>query len=89
MSHNFKPGDLALTLVDDDDIPAYSVVTIDSRILKGDPCFTWDNQASTADANGWFVIHPNAPECSLYEDGELMPLRGDFSHEQHKAKEAV
>lgn len=89
MSHQFKPGDLALTLVDDEDIPAYSVVTIDSRILKGEPCFTWDDQPTTADENGWFVTHPNTPEKNLYADRELMPLRGDFSPEQQKSREMV
>ncbi|VVO05683.1 hypothetical protein PS834_03036 [Pseudomonas fluorescens] len=89
MSHNFKAGDLALTLVDDDDIPAYSVVTIDSRILKGEACFTWDDEPTTADENGWFVIHPGNPCYSLYADVELMPLRGDFAPEQQKSREVV
>lgn len=89
MTNNFKPGDLALTLVDDVSIPAYSVVTIDSRLLKGECVMDSDAYAFHAPSDGWFVKHPDFEDEVAYGDRELMPLRGDFTHEQQKAKEAV
>lgn len=89
MSNQFKPGDLALTLVDDDFIPAFSVVTLDSRASKGDPCFTWDNKPDVAEDDGWFVHYPSSTEAWFYVDKELMPLRGDFAKEQQKSRELV
>ncbi|WEX18945.1 hypothetical protein P2T68_17010 [Pseudomonas sp. G11] len=83
----FKPGDLALTIVDDPEIPAYSVVTLDSEIKKGESCLTWDDKPSVAPEDGWFVIHPYATAARLYANRELMPLRGDFAPEQQKSRE--
>ena len=89
MSHNFKPGDLALTLIDDAAVPAYSVVTIDSRVLKGQECMDFDCNPDVADADGWFVAYPSADDEFLYYDNELMPLRGDFAPEQQKSREVL
>ncbi|WP_321354588.1 hypothetical protein [Pseudomonas extremaustralis] len=89
MSHNFKPGDLALTIVDDVSIPAYSVVIIESRLLKGECVMDSDAFAFYAPSDGWFVKHADIEEEVAYGDGELMPLKGDFQPEQQKAKEAA
>ncbi|MBA1200480.1 hypothetical protein G7009_01510 [Pseudomonas capeferrum] len=88
MSHQFRPGDLALTLVDDVEIPAYSVVTIESRLLKGQELMDSDAFAFLAPSDGWFVTHPAIEDELAYGEKELMPLRGDFEPEQQKAKEA-
>jgi hypothetical protein len=85
----FKPGDLALTIVDDPEIPAYSVVTLDSAIKKGEDCLTWDEKPSVAKEDGWFVIHTNAADERLYAERELMPLKGNFQPEQQKSREVV
>lgn len=88
MSHQFNPGDLALTLVDDEEVPAYSVVTIDSRCLKGQEVMDIECRPFPAPLDGWFVSHPSAEYELAYGDKELMPLLGDFAPEQQKAKEA-
>jgi hypothetical protein len=89
VSHQFKEGDLALTIVDDEFIPAYSVVTLNSRATKGEPCFTWDDKPDFAEDDGWFVLHPSSKEAWFYADKELIPLKGDFDPVQQKDREVV
>lgn len=89
MSHNFRPGDLALTLVFDVLIPHGSQVELVERVEKGQ-LITGKKSQFVAPTSGWLVTHPSiTPRKVGYGDGELMPLRGDFTHEQQKAKEAV
>lgn len=92
MSHNFQPGDLALTLRErmgwapmtqvelDAFHPADSILTESEtgQQVRIREC-AW--QCRLTDGSG--------DDNRLYRPSELMPLRGDFTHEQQKAKEAV
>ncbi|GFM48984.1 hypothetical protein K5D38_05005 [Pseudomonas cichorii] len=86
MSNQFKPGDPALTLVHDADVPQGSQVEIVDRIAKGQ-VLRAKGEVFIAPSAGWFVTHPCiAPRKTAYGDAELMPLSGDFAPEQQKAK---
>jgi hypothetical protein len=85
MSHQFKPGDLALTLVDDPDMPIGSCVELVKVIAKGERLEFAD---FTAPSEGWYVTNSRCYRNVAYGSHELMPLRGDFEPEQQKAKEA-
>lgn len=87
MSHQFKPGDLALTLVPDALIPQGSQVEIVEAISKGQ-VITTKGYPFVAPSAGYFVTsHHIAPKKTAYGFMELMPLRGDFEPELQKAKE--
>lgn len=89
MSHKFEPGDLALTIVSDAEVPQGSQVEIVGRIEKGQVITTKGNRF-VAPTPGWFVTHQCiSPRKTAYGDGELIPLRGDFVPEQHKAREVL
>jgi len=87
MSRQFKPGDLALTLIDLPPIMmAGSVVELETRLEKGDVVHT-STGPLVASGFGWICLHPLAPGKCAYADSALMPLRGDFSLEQQKVRE--
>lgn len=85
MSHNFKPGDPALTLVNDRDLPAMSEVVLLSRFEKGE----YIGFAFHAPTAGWFVRHAAAIDPLPFGEAELMPLRGDFAPERQKSREVI
>ncbi|KAA8702443.1 hypothetical protein [Pseudomonas proteolytica] len=98
MSHNFKPGDLAL-------IVGYSrspenvgkSCELVAFLLPGDridfPVIGFDGVRHTGDKPGWFVAGDALVSTSgstgytMVLEKNLMPLRGDFTPEQQKAKE--
>lgn len=83
----FKPGDLALTLVHDAEIPQGSQVELIEFITKGQ-VITTKGFPFVAPTAGWLVTsHHIAPKKTAFGIAELMPLRGDFQPEQEKAKE--
>ena len=101
MSHNFKPGDLALIvgahtlpenigktcelieMVLPEQVSAWRDPQDNLRIQNGDVDVAWivtgEGLNSWCGGSGWVLADPL----------HLMPLRGDFTHEQQKAKEAV
>lgn len=86
MSHQFKPGDSALTLIDLPPIMAGSVVELVERITKGDIVRT-PSGPLVAMGDGWICAHELAPRNAAYSDKALMPLRGDFAPVQQQEKE--
>lgn len=82
----FKPGDLALTLIDLPPVMAGSVVELETKITKGDLVHT-PSGPLIANGNGWICIHDLVPGKCAYGENALMPLRGDFQPEQQKTKE--
>ncbi|MEW2925004.1 MULTISPECIES: hypothetical protein [Pseudomonas] len=75
MSRSMQPGDLALTLVFDTEIPQGSQVELVERIQKGQLLIGKDRQMKAPTA-GWYVTHLGTPAKVAYGDSELMPLRG-------------
>lgn len=82
MSHQFKPGDLALTLIDCEHIGSGSVVELIRFVEDG-----FDFVGFEADGDGWVVTCRFASKV-FYATEYLMPLRGDLVPDQQKAKEA-
>lgn len=89
MSHNFKPGDLALTLISLPAAAAGSVVQLDERVMANQILKIEGVGTFLSKATGWLCSREGQPHILAYADGSLMPLRGDFNPEQQKAKEAV
>ena len=86
MSHNFKPRDLALTLVGNDLYPAMTQVELIEMLQPGD---VWPYKGLKLPlAKAAWVCRSRYWEM-IYQPKDLMPLRGNFTHEQQKAKEAV
>lgn len=81
-----KEGELALTLIDLEPVMAGSIVELLMRVEKGDAVDT-PQGVMFARANGWICAHHLAPGNCGYEDGSLMPLRGDFQPEREKQQE--
>lgn len=89
MSHNLKPGDLALTLVDRFDWPAMTVVELQRFAEKGE-ILIGDGETIRLKSSGWIVSLPGSPDiCRGFKPEHLMPLRGDFAPEQQKSREVV
>jgi hypothetical protein len=84
MSHQFKPGDLALTKVYDAALPAGSQVELVRYIAKGELVY----KGFRAPTPGWICAKPGITAILAYGEHELIPLRGDFAPEQQKAREA-
>ncbi|MFG0272300.1 hypothetical protein [Pseudomonas sp. zjy_14] len=76
MSQNMQPGDLALTLVFDTEIPQGSQVELAERIQKGQLLGGKTRQMKAPTA-GWYVTHLGTAARVAYGDAELMPLRGN------------
>lgn len=89
MSHQFKPGDLALTLCARQAYPAMCVLELVAFVTGGRSYAGAGGQIWTAPCDGWVVDRPEYPEHDFYEPHQLMPLRGDFVPEKQKAREAV
>lgn len=77
MSQNMQPGDLALTLVPDSEIPQGSQVLLAEKIERGQMLYGKDRQMAAPTA-GWYVTQPGSSVKVAYGDAELMPLRGEF-----------
>ncbi|MGP5449024.1 hypothetical protein ACTXOX_14800 [Pseudomonas helleri] len=86
MSHNFKPGDLALTLISLSILPAGSVVEVYKAINPGDN-LNCARHPIPAVRKGWWCARGEIGDRLPFAETSLMPLRGDFSHERQKAKE--
>lgn len=88
MSHQFKPGDLALTLCARQAYPAMCVVELVAFASPPKRYKLIDGSIWTPPAPGWVVDRAESDLHDFYEPHQLMPLRGDFAPEQQKAKEA-
>lgn len=86
MSHNFKPGDLALTLISLSILPAGSVVELYKAINPGDN-LNCARHPIPAVRKGWWCARGEIGDRLPFAETSLMPLRGDFSHERQKTKE--
>ncbi|MDP9528517.1 hypothetical protein [Pseudomonas protegens] len=88
MSHQFKPGDSALVIGGNAFLG--SQVEISRRLNPGSE---FDHQGSQykytpkTGRSGWMVIC--GEQWGVKHESQLMPLRGDFTPEQQKAKEVV
>lgn len=89
MSHQFKPGDQALTLKAGYRFSVMINVTLDALLRQGQTCRQPDGQPWTAPHDGWVVYREGEEGCGFFKPEHLMPLRGDFTQEQQKAKEAA
>lgn len=101
MSHNFKPGDLALIIRSRNEENIGRVVTVFGFANKGDLVlnehgYTETSHNGSVIVQGSIVTSPIRSTALKFEVTKhvfsaknLMPLRGDFTHEQQKAKEAV
>lgn len=104
MSHNFKSGDLALIVSSSKGTSPNIGMSVelvmklrtndyfnlpDGRraVNKGPEC--WMVEASGLFATTIQAGRIDLGGISLVQECHLMPLRGDFTHEQQKAKEAV
>ncbi|MGX5220260.1 hypothetical protein ACVTMO_16710 [Pseudomonas segetis] len=89
MSHNFKPGDLALTLVDRCGVPAMTQVDLVELIEPGILLAQINGRTGKFSYPVWRCSTSLIPEGDLvFRIKELMPLRGDFAPERQKSKEA-
>lgn len=86
MTNNFKPGDLALTLISLRILPAGSVVELYKAINPGDN-LNCVRRPIPAMCKGWWCAHGEIGDRLPFAETSLMPLRGDFTPEQQKAKE--
>ena len=90
MSRNFKPGDLALTLVDRCGVPAMTQVELVELVAPGTLLTMVNGGKARFSYPSWRCSTALIPDADLmFRPKELMPLRGDFAPEQQKAKEAV
>ena len=89
MSHNFKPGDLALTLTSKYRFPPMSQVELIVFMHEGQKADQPSGKIWTAPYDGWIAGRNEGEGYGFYKPSQLMPLRGDFTPEQQKAKEAV
>ncbi|KAA8563225.1 hypothetical protein FX985_03293 [Pseudomonas extremaustralis] len=89
MSHNFKPGELALTLASKYQIPVMTTVSLVVFMASGEGAIEPDGSLWFAPHDGWVVGRDDWDGYGFFRPTELMPLHGDFTHEQQKAKEAA
>ncbi|KPB51359.1 Uncharacterized protein ALO57_00141 [Pseudomonas coronafaciens pv. oryzae] len=91
MSHQFKPGDLALLLIDVGPLACGSAVELIKRIGAGTEVELVGGGKAECLEGSWVFSHSMIPGPGLAFAPErlLMPLQGDPSPEQQKAKEAV
>ncbi|ROM29292.1 hypothetical protein BK645_10000 [Pseudomonas protegens] len=87
MSHQFKPGDLALTLAPiGDEAPAGCEVELIQFFPEGTDA-NFQGIEFVAECDLWVVrLHER---FAAFGVKHLMPLRDDFAPEQQKTKEAV
>lgn len=88
MNHNFKPGDLALSLVERCGVPAMTQFELVDLVPAGTGmrCAAGDLHRFPMDV--WRCGTPLVADgCLIFEAKELMPLRGDFTPERQKSQE--
>ncbi|SDS20329.1 hypothetical protein SAMN05216421_1090 [Halopseudomonas xinjiangensis] len=86
MSHQFKAGDLALTLVENKDWPAGCVVSLYLFVPEGSTVRA-PNGVFHMDRACWVCTREGHDYAQEYSPNQLMPLRGDFQPEREKAQE--
>ena len=84
--HNFKPGDLALTLIDQFDWPAGSVVSLYVFCPAGS-AHKAPNCSFVSQKDEWVCISEAYDHGQCYRPNELMPLTGDFAPERQNSQE--
>ncbi|MBS7559948.1 hypothetical protein KHO49_16520 [Pseudomonas sp. RC4D1] len=102
MSHQFKPGDLALIVSSSKGTSPNIGMAVELVIkLRTNDCFNlpdgsravnkgpecWMVEAPGLSAMTLQAVHIDLGGISLVQERYLMPLRGDFTPEQQKAKE--
>lgn len=85
MSHQFKPGDLALTLKDATDMPAMSQVELVCMLNPEKDYRAINGQKVRFEGEFWKVRY--GERKFAFHRNLLMPLRGDFAPEQTKSRE--
>ncbi|QEY70490.1 hypothetical protein [Pseudomonas denitrificans (nom. rej.)] len=85
----FKVGDLALLLMDVEQIKAGSVVELLMPLEAGRIVREKGGDQIRVLEHSWAFYHGEEPNraCGFCPERYLMPLRGDFQPEQKKAKE--
>ncbi len=83
MSHQFRQGDLAVTLGHLVQIPAGSVVELVKRVPAG---HLFRTSGLLALEEGWVASSGNGV-LAYYANKHLLPLRGDFTPERQKTQE--
>jgi len=105
MSHNFKPGDLAMIIGATKLTDQIGVVCeLVQFVRDGDEYQTPNNNLCQARLSAWIVVGDSVsgrylerktgkevrtPGQALVSEKFLMPLRGDFAPEQQKSREVV
>lgn len=90
MSHQFKPGDLALVINSRDDTRIGNTVEIIEVLVdsqKEYEAYGFTHRGHADGSRSAFVDFGGA-DIWFFDQKNLMPLRGDFAPEQQKAKEA-
>lgn len=87
MSHQFKEGDLALTLIAGFEWPPMTQVKLDVFLPKGAIAEEPDGGLFTAPFDGWVVYREDECGVGFFRPRYLMPLRGDFAPEREKVRE--
>lgn len=88
MSHQFKPGDPALLLVDIGPLISGSVVELIKRIGAGTEVDLMGGGKAECSEDSWVFSHSSIPEPRLAFAPErlLMPLRGDSAPTEQKSQ---
>ncbi|MFG3451187.1 hypothetical protein [Stutzerimonas stutzeri] len=89
MSNQFKPGDLALTLVEGVDWPAATTVTLISFLPCGGRAVEPNGFNWIAEYDQWVVMREGDPVADCFKPAQLMPLRGDFQPERQQSREVA
>lgn len=86
----FKPGDLALTLVDRCGLPAMTQVEVVQFVEPGKALTMINGRSARFSYPTWRCATALIPYADvMYRAKELMPLRGNFQPEQQKSREVV
>jgi hypothetical protein len=89
MSHNFKPGDLALVISGGymGETAELMHFVMPNEVVVSPTSGKKYQFRPLAGIGGWMCRFRG--EWAIKHEKNLMPLRGDFTHEKQKAKEAV
>lgn len=101
MSHNFKPGDLAMIIRSRNSENIGRVVTIRGSAKAGE-ALIYEGGGFVTCVSGQFIVEGEIVVTPRLNPGKkrtvnmhafrllcLMPLRGDFAPEQHKSHEVL
>jgi hypothetical protein len=81
MSHQFKPGDLALTLLPCEHLPAGWAVELIESVSDETPF-----KIFRASGDGW-IVEFRCGSKAFFNSRYLMPGRGDFAPEKAESRE--